>query len=872
MPQDAPLNEAIRSAKTMADAVYRWLDGQGGGNFHYRDDIWQALEAIDPERFEVTEERKTPWFSVIRALNGDGRFRKVRSGYYGLAREGGGGALRERVREVLNDYMASTEAGREHVDDEALLKGQRENFLERFGPQRLREMARGELLHRLPLNAEREQPMDYWLEFKDDDEFESALFGSISGGSAAKYGTWQEKEKGHWRAKLQGSKGIENIGEARAEELVERRRREILAASEVCDDFRGMAYGDIDPASFQAAIEEAAPRWHGSAWLHKYLHLAAPELVTWNSTQNYSDAELSRLGMVPPGEGMYANDILIIRFWTGLPALQGRSAEMCYRVARGMGPHKHWCFGVDEDRPEAWREMVDGGYLGLGPSGVGDLGEVFRLAKKGEIQMAVESSFEDAGRAAEGDEVRNLVELAYRLEEGRFITLFSGTERAVAVGEVVGDYRFAEGESRPHRVPVAWRHHRSFETGYPLGESGRLVRARHKDGVVADIEASLVVNGFGPWPGFLEHVGGPLTGKLGGRSSAPREDVELPELEALSARIADMVERKHQVILYGPPGTGKTYHAERVAREIVARHNFGRPYARLTKKQSYLVDGASNQRPYVESCTFHPMYAYEDFIEGYRPQGDGFSLEPGIFKRMANVASQHPDERYVLIIDEINRGNIPRIFGELITLIESTRRGKSRARLPLSGDAFCVPENLYLIGTMNTADRSIMLLDTALRRRFGFVELMPDPKLLSGGTIGDVSLAAWLRALNRRIVDQLGRDGRNLQIGHSYLMTRQGKPLPKLERVADAVRDEIWPLLQEYCYEDPHKLSNILGRLYDEEQANLRYELFEEGREQELVAALRAIVRPEDKKQDAEEVDVEDDVAEDVADDEEELA
>ena len=106
-----------------------------------------------------------------------------------------------------------------------------------------------------------------------------------------------------------------------------------------------------------------------------------------------------------------------------------------------------------------------------------------------------------------------------------------------------------------------------------------------------------------------------------------------------------------------------------------------------------------------------------------------------------------------------------------------------------------MPSNLYLVGTMNTADRSILLLDTALRRRFAFRELMPEPELLATGSVGDVALSTWLRALNRRIVENLGRDGRNLQVGHAYFMPG-GKPAATMDRIKEIVRDDLWPLLQ----------------------------------------------------------------------------
>jgi 5-methylcytosine-specific restriction protein B len=172
--------------------------------------------------------------------------------------------------------------------------------------------------------------------------------------------------------------------------------------------------------------------------------------------------------------------------------------------------------------------------------------------------------------------------------------------------------------------------------------------------------------------------------------------------------------------------------------------------------------------------------------------------------------------------------------------MEITRRGR-RVFLPLTGTPFQVPSNVFIIGTMNTADRSIALLDTALRRRFGFKEFMPDSTLLGPTTLEGIPLASWLDILNQRICKNLTRDARNLQIGHSYLMEKD-KAISDFSRFRRALREDIFPLLEEYCYEDFDKLEQILGRgLVEVENQRFREELFQPGREGQLVTALLAM-------------------------------
>ena len=242
-------------------------------------------------------------------------------------------------------------------------------------------------------------------------------------------------------------------------------------------------------------------------------------------------------------------------------------------------------------------------------------------------------------------------------------------------------------------------------------------------------------------------------------------------------------------------------------------------------------------------CTFHPAYGYEDFIEGYRPAKGSkgalhFDLTNGIFKQLCSDATTEPARHFYLLVDEINRGDIPRIFGELLTLLEPDKRDQV-VHLPVSGDRFSVPRNVRIIGTMNTADRSIALLDTALRRRFGFVELMPDSSVLGDTVVADsIPLGKWLDALNDRIRQHVGRDARNLQIGHSYLM-QSGRTVTTFDEFVRVLGEDILPLLEEYCYEDYAMLSKILGKvLVDKSSQRIRQELLQPGRRDELVQAV----------------------------------
>ena len=276
--------------------------------------------------------------------------------------------------------------------------------------------------------------------------------------------------------------------------------------------------------------------------------------------------------------------------------------------------------------------------------------------------------------------------------------------------------------------------------------------------------------------------------------------VIINEPEEIHFETLDMNIQKN-TILYGPPGTGKTYNTVKYIQDILEDNS-------TNANIKSLRDNYSGR---VEFVTFHQNFSYEDFVEGLRPDTDEngnltYSVQPGVFKQICD--NVEPGKPSVLVIDEINRGNIARIFGELITLIEDTKRvgepEELELTLPYSKDPFSVPRELYIVATMNTADRSLVMLDTALRRRFNFVEMTPNPSLLN--SIEDINCSSVLTTINQRIEQSLDKDH---TLGHSFFM--------KCSTVEDLMRtfdNKILPLLEEYFFDDFTKLNPILNNKF----------------------------------------------------------
>ena len=438
---------------------------------------------------------------------------------------------------------------------------------------------------------------------------------------------------------------------------------------------------------------------------------------------------------------------------------------------------QYWLYAPGEGA-SMWDDFYKKGVMGLGWFEIGDLNQYEskkEIAEKMKDVYGGDSSYKNSAHA--------VWQFARDIKPGDVVFAKKGRTEILGKGIVQSDYEYDEsGEEYPHIRQVEWLKKGSWHTD--------------------ELFAMKTLTDLTDYPNFVAKINSFFEDEA---EDEPNETVvqdypvytkedflsEVFISEAAYETLVDVLRNKMNIILQGAPGVGKTFVAKRLAYSVMGVKDVDR----------------------VMMVQFHQSYSYEDFIMGFRPSQSGFELKKGAFYNFCKMAADDSENDYFFIIDEINRGNLSKIFGELFMLVENDKRGsRNKLQLLYSDELFYIPENVYIIGMMNTADRSLAMMDYALRRRFAFIDLKPAFESKQFKAYKDHlnnrkldSLIRCIESLNERIAtdDSLG-DG--FCIGHSYFCNLKPDELDD-RKLSNIVEYELIPMLKEYWFDEPVKVN-----------------------------------------------------------------
>ncbi len=449
----------------------------------------------------------------------------------------------------------------------------------------------------------------------------------------------------------------------------------------------------------------------------------------------------------------------------------------------GVESVRYWLY-IPGHQARMWDEFYSRGIMAFGCQEIGDLTS---FDSKEEIERRLKDAYRN--KIPQNLTGNALWQFAHDVQVGDIVYAKKSATVIVGRGIVTGSYEYAAGNGRyPHLHAVDWKHRGHWSMDEIFGTKA-FVEITDYMGYVAKIDGIIV----GEQRNRIDEE--PKIKQPGYGKEQFLEEAYMNEDKYDT--LIGVLQSKKNIILQGAPGVGKTFVAKRLA---------------------YSMMGVKDPKR-VMMVQFHQSYSYEDFIEGYRPSKEGFELARGAFYTFCKKAADDDENDYFFIIDEINRGNLSKIFGELFMLIENDKRGpKNKLQLLYSRELFYVPSNVYLIGMMNTADRSLAMLDYALRRRFAFFDLKPgfasDGFIayrdgLASSTLNN--LISCVERLNENIAadDTLGE---GFCIGHSYFCGMKPGDVTDA-RLSAIVEYELIPMLREYWFDEPGKVRDWSERL-----------------------------------------------------------
>lgn len=661
-----------------------------------------------------------------------------------------------------------------------------ENFINHFGIEHLKSLSGKELLTSLFYNDKGNKlNLCYVLEMDKDMR---EIFGSIAGGAAYKFGLFFHKKTQSWTcgSPAKPVKLTENEAIQKAEEI----RNDLVAGAEIISSF-GPLNSTADYEQLYKQLEHISGI--NTVWRMKYYQMLFPILFAPFYGQDIQLDVLHFLNQTPSEiPFIRMGQIALFSKKCNIPGIVfghiwGRSTNHNNKSndseTNTLSDKKHklhyWMYTVFDDT--SWMECQQKEIMVLG---MDDIGDYSQYDSKESLRQELISTYDNSTSR------KNQALMAWNFANKLAINDVIFAKRSntlVGKGIVTGDYIFDDSRQEYKNIrTVKWLQIGEWE------HPGKSVAKRLTDITPYTDYIEKLITIF--TPDELDDVDTQPEVDYPEYSSADfLSDVYMSEQDYET--LVNVLKMKKNIILQGAPGVGKTFTAKRLAYSIIGSKNPDR----------------------VQMIQFHQSYSYEDFIEGYRPTENGFTIKKGSFYKFCKLAEDDDENDYFFIIDEINRGNLSKIFGELFMLIEKDKRG-IELQLLYSDENFSVPPNVYIIGMINTADRSLAMLDYALRRRFSFFTMKPGFNTIGFQTYQDSlksdafkKLISCIKQLNSKIAADISL-GEGFCIGHSYFCGLTAKTAT-VQTLTSIIEYELIPLLKEYWFDEPEKIIDWSDRL-----------------------------------------------------------